>query len=120
MSADGATHRRSSLTSAGHFVLGFGLGRYLRTEGEAPAREVAVADYSIQGISPGHHHQPGDARRTPSREGGDGMRQVQIKRIVKREPTRSDPLPLDPRDADVVRAKRRLYEREVSSKKRAR
>ena len=48
------------------------------------------------------------------------MRQVQIKRIVKREPTRSDPLPLDPRDADVVRAKRRLYEREVSSKRRTR
>jgi hypothetical protein len=54
------------------------------------------------------------------REGGDGMRQVQIKRIVKREPTRSDPLPLDPRDADVVRAKRRLYERETSSKRRDR
>jgi hypothetical protein len=39
------------------------------------------------------------------------MRQVQIKRIVKRQPTRMDPLPIDPRDADVVRAKRRLYER---------
>jgi uncharacterized heparinase superfamily protein len=39
------------------------------------------------------------------------MRQVQVKRIVKREPTRMDLLPVDPRDADVVRAKRRLYER---------
>ena len=49
------------------------------------------------------------------------MRQVQVKRIVKREPTRTDnPLPLDPRDADVVRAKRRLYEREVRSEKRDR
>jgi hypothetical protein len=48
------------------------------------------------------------------------MRQVKVKRIVKREPTRTDPLPLDPRDADVVRAKRRLYEREVRSEKRAR
>jgi hypothetical protein len=47
------------------------------------------------------------------------MRQVQIKRMAKREPT-TDPLPLDPRDADVVRAKRRLYEREVRSEKRDR
>ena len=45
------------------------------------------------------------------REGGGRMRQLQVKRIVKREPTRTDPLPLDPRDADVVRAKQRLYER---------
>jgi hypothetical protein len=36
-----------------------------------------------------------------------------VKRIVKREPTRVDPPTLDARDADVVRAKRRLYEREV-------
>ena len=43
------------------------------------------------------------------------MRQVKVKRNVKREPTRTDPLPLDPRDADVVRAKRRLYERETRS-----
>jgi hypothetical protein len=48
------------------------------------------------------------------------MRQIQIKRIVKREPTRTDLLPVDPRDADVVRAKRRLYEREVRSEKRDR
>ena len=46
-------------------------------------------------------------------EGGGKMRQLQVKKIVKREPTRSDPLPVDPRDADVVRAKRRLYEREA-------
>ena len=39
------------------------------------------------------------------------MRQLQVKKIVKREPTRGDPLPLDPRDADVVRAKQRLYEK---------
>jgi len=41
------------------------------------------------------------------------MRQLQVKKIVKRDPTRNDPLPLDPRDADVVRAKQRLYEREA-------
>ena len=40
------------------------------------------------------------------------MRQLQVKKIVKREPANGDPLPLDPRDPDVVRAKRRLYERE--------
>jgi hypothetical protein len=40
------------------------------------------------------------------------MRQLQVKKVVKREPKRADPLPLDPRDADVVRAKQRLYERE--------
>ena len=39
------------------------------------------------------------------------MRQIQVKRNVKREPTRMDPLPLDPRDVDVVRAKQRLYGR---------
>lgn len=43
------------------------------------------------------------------------MRQVQVKRNVKRESKRSEPLPLDPRDADVVRAKRRLYEREANA-----
>ena len=48
----------------------------------------------------------------PMLEGGGEMRQLQVKKIVKREPTRTDPLPLDPRDADVVRAKQRLYERE--------
>ena len=48
------------------------------------------------------------------------MRQVRIKRIVKREPARTDPLPIDPRDADVVRAKRRLYERVVRSEQRDR
>lgn len=48
------------------------------------------------------------------------MRQVQTKRIVKREPTRMDPLPIDPRDPDVVRAKRRLYEREVRATQRDR
>ena len=46
-------------------------------------------------------------------EGGGVMRQLQVKKIVKRDPTRNDPLPLDPRDADVVRAKQRLYEREA-------
>ena len=70
---------------------------------------MVSADYSIAGIFPRHHQ-----------EGDDGMRQVQVKRIVKREPTRTDPPPLDPRDADVVRAKRRLYEREVRSEKRDR
>ena len=48
------------------------------------------------------------------------MRQLQVKRIVKREATRNDPLPIDPRDADVVRAKRRLYERGVRSTRRDR
>jgi len=48
------------------------------------------------------------------------MRQLQVKRIVKREPTRMEPLPIDPRDADVVRAKRRLYERRASSVRRDR
>ena len=42
------------------------------------------------------------------------MRQLQVKRIAKRAPTRGDPLPLDPRDADVVRAKQRLYERKTN------
>jgi len=46
------------------------------------------------------------------REGDRTMRQLQIKKNVKREPTRDDPLPLDPRDADVVRAKQRLYQQE--------
>jgi hypothetical protein len=41
------------------------------------------------------------------------MRQLQVKKIVKRGQSLSDPLPLDPRDADVVRAKQRLYEREA-------
>jgi hypothetical protein len=48
------------------------------------------------------------------------MRQVRVKRIVKREPTRMEPLPVDPRDADVVRAKRRLYQREARSERRDR
>ena len=48
------------------------------------------------------------------------MRQVQLKRIAKRERTRTDPLPLDPRDADVVRAKRRLYERVARAESRDR
>ena len=79
---------------------------------------MVTAGYSIAGIFARQHHQPGDARRPPSQEGDGGMRQVQVKRIVKREATRTDPLPLDPRDADVVRAKRRLYEREVRSPRR--
>ena len=41
----------------------------------------------------------------------DEMRQRQVKKIVKREPKRTDPRPFDPRDPDVVRAKQRLYER---------
>jgi hypothetical protein len=48
------------------------------------------------------------------------MRQLQVKRIVKREPTWTDQLPIDPRDADVVRARRRLYERGVRSARRDR
>ena len=48
------------------------------------------------------------------------MRQLQVKKVAKREPTRADPLPLDPRDADVVRAKRRLYERETQAAPRER
>jgi hypothetical protein len=48
------------------------------------------------------------------------MRQLQVKRIVKREPTLTDPLPIDPRDPDVLRAKRRLYEQGVRSARRDR
>jgi hypothetical protein len=48
------------------------------------------------------------------------MRQLKVRRVVKREATRADPLPIDPRDADVVRAKRRIYEREVRSSPRGR
>ena len=48
------------------------------------------------------------------------MRQVRVKKPVKREPARDDPLPIDPRDADVVRAKLRIYEREVRSTPRDR
>jgi hypothetical protein len=49
------------------------------------------------------------------------MRQLQVKKIVKRDRARTDdPLPIDPRDADVVRAKRRLYEREAHSTRRDR
>jgi hypothetical protein len=39
------------------------------------------------------------------------MRQVRAKKTVRREPGRADPMPLDPRDPDVVRAKRQLYGR---------
>ena len=45
------------------------------------------------------------------------MRQLQVKKIVKRESARTEPPPLDPRDADVVRAKRRLYERVRSTRR---
>lgn len=48
------------------------------------------------------------------------MRQVKVRRTVKREATPAEPLPIDPRDADVVRAKRRIYEREVRSTPRER
>jgi hypothetical protein len=48
------------------------------------------------------------------------MRQLQVKRIGKQQPTRTDPMPIDPRDADVVRAKRRLCERGVRSARRDR
>jgi hypothetical protein len=48
------------------------------------------------------------------------MRQLKVRRVAKREATRADPLPIDPRDADVVRAKRRIYEREVRSSPRDR
>jgi len=48
------------------------------------------------------------------------MRQLQLKKTEKRERTRDDPLPLDPRDTDVVRAKRRLYEREGRTESRTR
>lgn len=52
------------------------------------------------------------------REGDEKVRQVQVKKIVKREPKGNDPLPLDPRDADVVRAKQRLYAREARADSR--
>ena len=48
------------------------------------------------------------------------MRQLQLKKVAKREPKHADPLPLDPRDADVVRAKQRLYEREAHAAPRDR
>jgi hypothetical protein len=48
------------------------------------------------------------------------MRQLQVKKVAKRELKHADPLPLDPRDADVVRAKRRLYEREAHAAPRDR
>jgi len=48
------------------------------------------------------------------------MRQLQVKKLAKREPKHGDPLPLDPRDADVVRAKQRLYEREAHAAPRDR
>jgi hypothetical protein len=62
----------------------------------------------------------GDVRRETYQEGDGCMRQLKVKKSVKREPTRADPLPIDPRDADVVRAKRRIYEREVRSTPRDR
>jgi hypothetical protein len=43
------------------------------------------------------------------------MRQLQVKRLAKKKSAPTDPLPLDPRDADVVRAKQRLYEREANA-----
>jgi hypothetical protein len=48
------------------------------------------------------------------------MRQLQVKKLAKREPKHADPLPLYPRDADVVRAKQRLYEREAHATPRDR
>ena len=49
------------------------------------------------------------------------MRQVQVKKVAKREAKHADPLPLDPaRDADVVRAKQRRYEREAHAATRDR
>lgn len=69
-------------------------------------------NYSITGIFALAPSSTGWFAPKPSREGGGKMRQLQVKKIVKREPTRTDPLPLDPRDADVVRAKKRFYERE--------
>jgi hypothetical protein len=48
------------------------------------------------------------------------MRQLQVKKVGKREAKHADPLPLDPRDADVVRAKQRLYEREAHAATRDR
>jgi hypothetical protein len=50
---------------------------------------------------------------THTGKGGGRMRQLQVKKLAKRKSARTDPLPLDPRDADVVRAKQRLYEREA-------
>jgi hypothetical protein len=81
-------------------------------------RSMINASYSIGGIFVSHHNQPGDARRAPSLEGDGRMRQLKVKKSVKREPARTDPQPIDPRDADVVRAKRRLYEREGRSARR--
>lgn len=48
------------------------------------------------------------------------MRQLQIKKNAKRVPAHTDPLSLDPRDADVVRAKQRPYERETRATTRDR
>lgn len=48
------------------------------------------------------------------------MRQLQVKKQSKRVSTHADPLPLDPRDADVVRAKQRRYERETRATTRDR
>jgi hypothetical protein len=58
--------------------------------------------------------------KTTLKRGGGTMRQLQLKKTEKRERTRDDPLPLDPRDTDVVRAKRRLYEREGRTESRTR
>ena len=54
-----------------------------------------------KGIFPGTLINRG-SRRAPSQEGDDGMPPGPVKRIVKREPTRTDP-PLDPATL-VVRA----------------
>jgi len=64
--------------------------------------------------------QRGMCAETLREEGGGQMRQIQVKKVAKREPERADPLPLDPRDAEIIRAKQRLYEREAHAATRDR
>ena len=69
--------------------------------------------YRVTGIFASHRQQTDGVRRSLCGKENGEMRRIQVKKIVKREPTRPEPLPLDPRDADVVRAKQRLYERKT-------
>jgi len=52
-------------------------------------------------------------RAEPLSEGGGKVAAAPGQEDREARTTRSDPLPLNPRDADVVRAKQRLYERET-------
>jgi hypothetical protein len=76
-------------------------------------QDPPFSDYSIAGIFASTPSSTGWFAPKHLMEGDGAMRQLQIKKIVKRDPARNDPLPLDPRDADVLRAKQRLYEREA-------